>query len=48
MPKDKKPAKKKSKKVPEKYKEKFHVDGTFEDVMKKLVTSMQKKGINKK
>ena len=42
MPKDKKPAKKKSKKIPEKYKEKFHVDGTFEEVMKKLAKPPKK------
>ncbi|MGN6604447.1 MAG: hypothetical protein ACTHK8_18455 [Ginsengibacter sp.] len=43
MPNDKKPTKKKSKKIPDKYKEKFHVDGTFEEVMKKLANPQKPK-----
>lgn len=42
MPKSKKPSKKptpkKKKKAPAKYKEKFVVDGSFEDIMKELIT----------
>ncbi len=37
MAKDKKPTKKKPEKIPEKYKEKFKVDGTFEEIMKRLI-----------